>query len=137
MVNYSKSLSRYRSWNRFAICTTICMLPAAILAAPLTEGTKLTPWIPLGVFGLSFIVVLVAYYHVRTFRCLRCNNYFAVTHPIFGTNTRGRKCIHCKLSAYAKYLQVKCLVVVTLPLMPHGDNPNQCAAHNLKQRNIA
>lgn len=99
MKDHSRRLAMLRSWNRIAIWAMVLTVPCAILVALLAKGTFLEGVLPVSAGVLGFIVFVIAYIRIRMFRCPRCNNYFTVKHA-FATNSRGRACVHCGLSAY-------------------------------------
>ena len=75
-------------------------LPVAGGLAFGTSGTVFAPVLPIAAFGVCFAVGAFGYVRIRMFRCPRCRNYFAIKHRL-DTNSRGRKCVHCGLDAYA------------------------------------
>ena len=93
-------LNPIRFWNRAALLALILAVPVAGLVALWTNGTALAPGLPIAVFAVCSTIVVVGYLRIRTFRCPRCGHYFTIQHR-FGMNSRGRKCAHCGLDAYA------------------------------------
>jgi DNA-directed RNA polymerase subunit RPC12/RpoP len=92
----------FKFWNRVGIFSVLAFLPTLAGLALLLHWWRLEV--------LSFLVVLLAaawvtviglaYFQIRAFRCPRCTKPFAVKHPL-GSNTRGRKCVHCGLKLYS------------------------------------
>ena len=104
MSDYTNQLARFRFWNRTAITGFLSALPAAYLVGLITRGTVLVTYLPATVFALCFLLVVVGYVRIRLFHCPRCSNRFTVKHA-FATNSTGRNCVHCGLSAYSSAQQ--------------------------------
>src|ERR1017187_7515124 len=100
MKDYSIQLGALRFWNRVAILALVLFLPIAYLAGLATEGTFLAEILPISVGLFCFGAFVFSYVQIRRFRCPACGNYFTVKHS-FATNSNGRACVHCGLSAYA------------------------------------
>jgi hypothetical protein len=100
MKNPDAALRNFRQLNRIAIAAFILAPPVGLLGALIARGTPMTPWIPLTGFGTCLVIFLVAYFRIRTFRCPRCGKQFTAAHPL-APNSRGRRCVHCGLEAYA------------------------------------
>jgi hypothetical protein len=100
MNDYSLQLARLRFWNRAAIAALLLSLPATFLVGVLINGTPLVRIVAPGTFAAFALVLAVAYVRIRTFPCPRCGKYFTVKH-VLGTNSLGRRCVHCGLEAYS------------------------------------
>ena len=100
MSDFRDQLEPLRFWNRVAMLAFVGALPVAGGLAFGTSGTVFAPVLPIAAFGVCFAVGAFGYVRIRMFRCPRCRNYFAIKHRL-DTNSRGRKCVHCGLDAYA------------------------------------
>jgi hypothetical protein len=69
MEHQAAALRRFRRTNRIGIAAIILFLPAGIIAALVTRGTSMTPWIPLLVCAACGITFLIAAFRIRAFRC--------------------------------------------------------------------
>jgi predicted RNA-binding Zn-ribbon protein involved in translation (DUF1610 family) len=100
MEHQAAALRRFRRTNRIGIAAIILFLPAGIIAALVTRGTSMTPWIPLLVCAACGITFLIAAFRIRAFRCPRCGKRFTVAYPQ-APNSTGRRCVHCGLESCA------------------------------------
>jgi hypothetical protein len=100
MPDYLQQLNSLRFWNRLGIFLFVAFLPIGALILALGHYFR--------IFGSSLIVVFfavwvvlmaIAYYRIRTFRCPKCGKCFIVKH-VLAPNSRGRKCVHCGLKLY-------------------------------------
>jgi len=100
MSDFRHQLNPIRFWNRVALLALILVVPVVGVVALVTNGTPFAPGAPIAAFAACSMIVIVGYFRIRAFRCPRCGHYFTIQHR-FGTNSRGRKCVHCGLDAYA------------------------------------
>ncbi|MGH8109565.1 MAG: hypothetical protein ACREO1_12725 [Arenimonas sp.] len=100
MSKYTNDFAPFKFWNRFGIAVFVFALPAILLVSFLTEGTSLANiFVPIA-FAVFVIAFLISYFRIRAFRCPRCGNNFTLKH-VLGTNSAGRKCVHCGLPAHS------------------------------------
>jgi hypothetical protein len=77
----------------------VLAVPLAYVTALLSDGSSLSPLLPIGSAVACVAVVIVSYVRIRMFRCPRCGDRFTVRH-VLGPNGFGRKCVHCGLPAW-------------------------------------
>src|SRR5438105_1703710 len=94
------ALRYFRQLNRIAIAAFILALPVTFLGALIARGTPMTPWLPLTAFATCAVIFLFACFRIRTFHCPRCGKQFTAAQPL-APNSRGWRCVHCGLEAYA------------------------------------
>ena len=95
----SEQWKDFRYWNRLGIGAFLTLIPAVAIAALIAQAIPLLSPLPFVVAALWVGAFIVAYFQIRTFRCPRCSQPFTVKRS-FGTNSMGRKCVHCGLELY-------------------------------------
>ena len=95
----SEQWKDFRFWNRLGIGAFLTLIPAVAIAALIAHAAPLLSILPVAVAVIWIGAFIIAFFHLRAFRCPRCNEHFLVKSS-FGTNSLGRKCVHCGLELY-------------------------------------
>jgi hypothetical protein len=90
---------QFKFWNRLGIGAVLTIVPLFFVVA--VVGNRFPSLLP-GLIAVVCIWVAAyfgAYIRLRSFKCPRCSRPYLVR-STFGTNSLGRKCVHCGLRLY-------------------------------------